>query len=46
MPTMAIVSGHAFAGGMLLALAHDFRTMRSDKGFMCLSELNLDLPVP
>ena len=43
---MAVVSGHAFAGGLLLSMCHDHRTMRADKGYMCLSELNLDFPLP
>ena len=30
-PTLAIVTGHAFAAGFMLALAHDYRVMRSDK---------------
>ncbi len=46
MPTMAVINGHTYAGGLFLALAHDFRTMRSDYGFMCLSEINLDFPIP
>lgn len=31
-----IVHRHAFAGGCLMALAHDYRVMRSDRGFMCM----------
>ena len=46
MATMAVVNGHTYAGGLFLALGHDFRTMRSDYGFMCLSEINLDFPIP
>lgn len=46
LPTMAAINGHSFAGGMLFAIAHDFRIMREDYGFMCLSELNLDFPIP
>ena len=45
-PTMTVVSGHAYAGGLILAMAHDYRTMRADYGYMCLSELNLDFPLP
>jgi len=32
MPTAAAINGHAFAAGAMLALAHDFRVMRSDRG--------------
>ena len=45
-PTMTAINGHAYAGGLILAMAHDFRTMRSDYGFLCLSEINLDFPLP
>ncbi|CDW77360.1 enoyl-hydratase [Stylonychia lemnae] len=45
-PTMTVVNGHAFAGGLLFALAHDHRIMRTDYGFTCLSELNIDFPLP
>jgi enoyl-CoA hydratase/carnithine racemase len=40
--TVAAVQGHAFAGGLLLALAHDLRVMRSDRGFLSLPEVNFD----
>ena len=43
---MSVINGHTYAGGLFLALASDFRTMRADYGFMCLSELNLDFPIP
>lgn len=46
MPTMAVINGHAFAGGLLFALTHDFRMMKHDYGFLCLAELNLDFPLP
>ena len=46
-PTVACVNGHAFAGGLLLALACDYRVMRSDKGLACMNEVDMALvPAP
>ncbi|MGY1775636.1 enoyl-CoA hydratase-related protein [Geodermatophilus sp. SYSU D00804] len=42
--TVAAVQGHAFAAGAMLALAHDQRVMRADRGFWCLPEIDIDLP--
>ncbi|KAI8366502.1 ClpP/crotonase-like domain-containing protein [Choanephora cucurbitarum] len=44
-PTVAAINGHAFAGGCMLALAHDYRVMRSDRGFMCMNEVDLPSPL-
>ncbi|CAG5118323.1 unnamed protein product, partial [Candidula unifasciata] len=41
-PTLAVINGHAFAGGAVLAFAHDLRTMNSEKGWLCLNEVLLD----
>lgn len=44
LPTIVAVNGHAFAGGGMLALAHDFAVMRSDRGWFCLPEVDLGMP--
>ncbi len=44
-PTVAAVNGHAFGAGAMLAIAHDTVVMRADRGYWCLPEADLGLPV-
>ncbi|KAK1761264.1 enoyl-CoA delta isomerase 3 [Echria macrotheca] len=45
MPTVALLNGHAFAGGLMLALHHDYRIMNPTKGFLCVNELDFGVPL-
>ncbi|MEV6135728.1 enoyl-CoA hydratase-related protein [Nocardia sp. NPDC051990] len=42
--TAAALPGHAFGAGAMLALAHDYRVMRADRGFFCLPEVDIRIP--
>ncbi|RFA19095.1 enoyl-CoA hydratase/isomerase family protein [Subtercola boreus] len=44
LPTVAAVQGHCYAAGAMLAIAHDFRVMREDRGFICLPEIDIRIP--
>ncbi|KAF5453535.1 hypothetical protein F2P56_028432 [Juglans regia] len=46
MPTIAAVSGHASAAGFILALSHDYILMRKDRGFLYMSELDINRVIP
>jgi len=43
--TVAAVNGHAFAAGAMFASAHDVVVMREDRGYWCLPEVDLGLPL-
>lgn len=42
--TVAAIQGHCFAAGAMLALAHDWRVMRADRGYFCLPEADINIP--
>lgn len=44
LPTVAAVNGHAFGAGAMLAMAHDFRVMRDDRGYFCFPEVDIKIP--
>jgi enoyl-CoA hydratase/carnithine racemase len=42
--TVAAINGHCYAAGALLALCHDFRIMRGDRGFLALPSVDVGIP--
>jgi enoyl-CoA hydratase/carnithine racemase len=46
LPTACAITGHAIAGGNILALACDYRVMAAGKRLIGLNEVKLGVPVP
>jgi enoyl-CoA hydratase/carnithine racemase len=44
LPTVAAINGHAFGAGAMLAIAHDYRVMRDDRGYFCFPEVDIRIP--
>ncbi len=45
-PAVAAINGHAFAGGLFMALGCDWRVMREDRGWLCVPEIDLGIELP
>ncbi|TQS32479.1 hypothetical protein Golomagni_07201, partial [Golovinomyces magnicellulatus] len=45
MPTIALLNGHTYAGGLMLSMAHDYRLAPSPRGFLCLNEVLFGAPL-
>ncbi len=45
-PSICAINGHAFGAGFMLALCHDVRIMREDRGFLCANEIQLGMNIP
>lgn len=45
-PTVCAVNGHGFGAGFMIALSHDERLMRADRGYLCANEIELGMIIP
>ena len=46
MPTLCAVNGHGFGAGFMMALSHDVRMMRADRGYLCANEIQIGMAIP
>ncbi len=46
LPTIAAVNGHGFGAGFMVALCHDVRLMREDRGYLCANEVEIGITIP
>lgn len=46
MPSICLIEGHCYAGGLIFALCHDMRVMKQKSGKLCLSEINIGVSLP
>lgn len=44
-PTVALINGHAFAAGFMVACCHDYQVMNPTRGFLCMNELQFGAPL-
>jgi Delta3-Delta2-enoyl-CoA isomerase len=44
-PLVAALNGHTFGAGMFTAAHMDFRVMREDRGWVCLPEIDINIPL-
>ena len=40
LPSLCVIVGHAYAGGLIFSLMHDRRIMKNKSGKLCLSEIH------
>ncbi|KAG9620187.1 putative carnitinyl-CoA dehydratase, partial [Aureobasidium melanogenum] len=45
MPTIALINGHCFAGGLMTAMMNDYRIMNPHRGYVCLNEVDIGVPL-